>query len=238
MQYPRDFSSQAQARVEAAEIRAAKDFMDAKNALPRRGMYGSPAEVERLLKGYILTVFGAFAHGACELGRQLTWTVARIDSEVHEFLRLLVLRACREKGYDTMGRPFSMGMIESGGGMTREAEREFKESVAWSKYQDERLEVADIQASAKNTDVAVPSTDNPTNEEGASLSVSKKAEVRRALVLPRLQELGMTASKWATTAGVHPSIVYDFLAGKSNPRPDTRNVLADAIGMKVSDLPR
>jgi hypothetical protein len=67
MEYPRDFPADAQARVEGAEIRATADFRDAKKALPA-SIYGSAAEVERLLKKYIMTVFGAFAHDACETG--------------------------------------------------------------------------------------------------------------------------------------------------------------------------
>jgi hypothetical protein len=58
---------------------------------------------------------------------------------------LLVLAACREKGYDTMGRSFSLGMMD-GSAISDSAEREFKESPEWKQYDRERLAVADLQA--------------------------------------------------------------------------------------------
>lgn len=64
-----------------------------------------------------------------------------------------------------------------------------------------------------------------------------KAGARKAFMRPILREKGMTPSRWATKAGVDPSVVYDYLKGTSNPRPESRKVLAQAIGLKVSELP-
>lgn len=62
--------------------------------------------------------------------------------------------------------------------------------------------------------------------------------VRRCLIVePMLKEKGFTRSKWATKAGVNPSVVYDYLSGKSTPRPENKNALADAIGVPAACLP-
>jgi Helix-turn-helix len=65
------------------------------------------------------------------------------------------------------------------------------------------------------------------------------AKVRRlAFAQPKLDSLGMTPSGWAKKAGLHPSIVYDYLNGQSRPRPQTIRDLAEALGVKSSDLPK
>ena len=64
-----------------------------------------------------------------------------------------------------------------------------------------------------------------------------RAQARQAVVNPILQEKGMTASKWADRAGVDTSVVYDYLKGKSNPRPENRKALAEAIGLRAIELP-
>ncbi len=63
------------------------------------------------------------------------------------------------------------------------------------------------------------------------------ADVRKAFVNPILLEKGMSPSRWANLAGVDPSVVYDYLSGKSDPRPDNRKVLAEVLGLKPSELP-
>jgi hypothetical protein len=60
---------------------------------------------------------------------------------------------------------------------------------------------------------------------------------REAQLSPILKSKGFTPGGWATAAGLDPSVVYDYLAGKSNPRPSTRKTLAEALGMKPDDLP-
>lgn len=60
---------------------------------------------------------------------------------------------------------------------------------------------------------------------------------RQAYVLPKLADKGMSKSKWAAKAGVDPSVVYDYLAGESSPRPDSRKALAEVLEVESSDLP-
>ena len=61
---------------------------------------------------------------------------------------------------------------------------------------------------------------------------------RRAVLEPILQQKGYSRSKWATVAGVDPSVVYDYLKGTSNPNPESRKALAEAIGLSVDALPK
>jgi hypothetical protein len=80
----------------------------------------------------------------------------------------------------------------------------------------------------------VPPKISPTDQ--CTLEDTRK-KARESFVLPVLQEKGMSPSKWATRAGVDPSVVYDYLSGHSTPRPDSRKALAEAIDVKIADLP-
>jgi hypothetical protein len=66
----------------------------------------------------------------------------------------------------------------------------------------------------------------------------RRSENRKAVIMPLLDEREMTRSQWATKAGVDPSVVYDYIEGKSNPRPHNRKALADALGINLQQLPR
>jgi hypothetical protein len=81
------------------------------------------------------------------------------------------------------------------------------------------------RSSGKDTVPGVTTTDNV----GAD---------RRAVLGPILQQKGYSRSKWAAAAGVDPSVVYDYLKGISNPNPESRKALAEAIGLSVDALPR
>ncbi len=63
------------------------------------------------------------------------------------------------------------------------------------------------------------------------------AEARQRVVLPKLAELGMSRSQWASKAGVDPWVVYNYLEGKSKPRPQNRRAMAEAIGLMIQQLP-
>jgi len=79
-------------------------------------------------------------------------------------------------------------------------------------------------------------------EVGRATKIPTKAEphpvtmTKKDAVLKILEEKGMTRSRWATLAGVDPSVVYDYLEGTSNPRADSRKALAEVIGLEPSEL--
>ena len=56
--------------------------------------------------------------------------------------------------------------------------------------------------------------------------------------MPILNRLGMTRSKWASKAGVDPSVVCDYLFGESDPRPENRKAMAEAINLEPAELPQ
>jgi hypothetical protein len=60
---------------------------------------------------------------------------------------------------------------------------------------------------------------------------------RRQFIEPLLSKKGLSPSKWASRAGVDPSVVYDYLNDTSDPRPDSRKALAGVLGLEPSELP-
>jgi hypothetical protein len=88
------------------------------------------------------------------------------------------------------------------------------------------------------TGALLPVTPSPAQAARATRGPdSTREEKRCAFVDPRLREHGMTRSKWAFKAGVDPAVVYDYLRGKTNPRPESRACLAKAIGLQPNELP-
>lgn len=65
-----------------------------------------------------------------------------------------------------------------------------------------------------------------------------RAQKRKAFVTPILEGKGMSASQWADRIGCDTSVVYDYLNGKSRPRPRTRKEMAEALGVDASELPQ
>lgn len=62
-------------------------------------------------------------------------------------------------------------------------------------------------------------------------------ETRRRVIMPILAKKGFTRGGWALEAGVDPSVVYDYLAGRSNLSPWSRKQLAEALGLSPDELP-
>jgi hypothetical protein len=77
-------------------------------------------------------------------------------------------------------------------------------------------------------------TEAPKSQEDP---ITARAAAREAFVRPILRKIGITASRWATKAGVDPSVVYDYLSGRSKPMPDNRIALAKVLGVPEADLP-
>jgi hypothetical protein len=63
------------------------------------------------------------------------------------------------------------------------------------------------------------------------------AAKRRHVVMPVLKHKRWTRGKWASEAGVGKNCVYEYLGGKRNPAYENRKAMADALGLKVEDLP-
>jgi hypothetical protein len=132
MEYPREFSPQARAKVEAAKLKARRQYIKrrADVALSR---YGS--DHERNLREYILRVFLAFAEEACKLGSDGTFGADRIQVESAEFLRRFTIEAYYEDGYDRGGSRLSEMTSHWGGGLLARVEQEYRKSPDWHEYE-------------------------------------------------------------------------------------------------------
>jgi hypothetical protein len=139
MEYPREFSPEARARVEAQRLRATRAYEQKRDELPSG--YGHLSEHEKNLRGFILRVFLAFTHEACKLGEKEMWTVDRIRSEAEECLRRFTIEAEYSYGHDESG--IELPKMISGGHLRPEIQREFQKSPEWHRYEDELLTVAE-----------------------------------------------------------------------------------------------
>lgn len=80
----------------------------------------------------------------------------------------------------------------------------------------------------------VPIAQSPPEAAGDTQS---KSERRMAVVMPRLKELGFSKETWAGEADVDRRTVVDYLKGRTEPRPETRKKMAEALGWTPSVLP-
>jgi hypothetical protein len=61
---------------------------------------------------------------------------------------------------------------------------------------------------------------------------------RKAFLGPILDEKGFSVHDWAESAKVDFHTANDYLTGKTKPHPSTLKKLADALGLKVTNLPK
>jgi hypothetical protein len=150
MKYPSGFPQQSRAAVEAEELRASRDFEQAKQKL-HGSIFGPGEDLAAEVRRYILRVYRVFVREACKLGG--LWAVDRIRSHAREFLTVLTSKASSEKGYDTGGRAYR-GQIRRlpemtshvHGAILPEVLNEFEKSVHWRESEDAVLKVAEAQA--------------------------------------------------------------------------------------------
>jgi lambda repressor-like predicted transcriptional regulator len=67
----------------------------------------------------------------------------------------------------------------------------------------------------------------------------RESQIRReSVVNPILEEKGWSLLEFAQEANLDSQTVNDCLKGKTTPYRSTRKKLADALGLRVEDLPR
>lgn len=69
------------------------------------------------------------------------------------------------------------------------------------------------------------------------VETTSKEKSRRAVVEPILKDKGWSLEEWANKAGVDRRTIFDYLKGKTNPRPMNLKAMADSLGLTVRDLP-
>lgn len=156
MQYPKEFSQQARARVEVERPRARKQLRQDRDDVPWF-RFGPTAKDEENLRRYILRVFLVFAEQACELGAQGRWTVDHIRSEADEFLRRLVIEAYFEEGHDKAGRKLREMVSHWDGSILPETQRELEKMAEWRQFEEALETVATRQAQHSSESVDRPS---------------------------------------------------------------------------------
>lgn len=131
--YPREFSPQARARVEAGRLKAGKQ-------LEQRMSQAPSFAGQEILRNYILRVFLVFAKEAFKLGSEGLWTVDEVRSEVAEFLRRFTIEAYYGKGH---GKGLPEMTSHWNGSILPEVQREFERSAEWREFEDGLLAVAE-----------------------------------------------------------------------------------------------
>jgi hypothetical protein len=151
MDYPRQFSVQARARVEARRQNARRDLDRYRNQPETRplrqntGPYGTLwTDDEKDLHEYTLTVFLAFALEMCALECRW-WSVDSIRKTALTFLREFTIEAYAEKGRDDTGRQLRT-MTSDSGEILAEIQREFERSAQWHQFEDALSAEAERQA--------------------------------------------------------------------------------------------
>jgi hypothetical protein len=130
MKYPGDFPAESRAKVEAARIRAGRQF-DSDKAKARWN-----SDIEAFFKSYVLTIFLAFAK---EAWRLRLWPVDKMRENCQEFLRLLTIEAYFQKGKAAGVRD----MISNwNGSILWEFQQEIEKTPEWRKFENILLKLA------------------------------------------------------------------------------------------------
>lgn len=185
MNFPKEFSAEAQARVMQAKIEAAEVLVSGKGELPTTIGDGHREKgISRLLRSYILSVLGSFAHEACQLGLAGVWRVGAIDREVAKFIKDFVLETIQEHQSPSFSIPPLLSA--SGGYILPELWDGFRNSTEWRKYQRELLKVAKIQARPSDSSDRQLATAPPEfSETGMALSPAPREKRLRKFREPR-----------------------------------------------------
>ena len=207
MDFPNDFSQQAKAKVVLAEIKA-RAFVE-KGSIAFSHVPGIIEHAETaLVFQYIATVFAAFAHECCELGRSGLWDTVRVDREARSGLRSIALGVCET--FDSQEYHLPEMFSSRDGALAPKIQRVLEATPEWAKYRDELLEVAETQS--------LPSIGVTGAQMAGSLQVSAPDKDPRNLVeLPGPEVLDDSAE-----ASTTPSIQMEMQKMENERRSKVR----------------
>ena len=169
MDFPNGFPTRARARVEAEKILAYRE-------LDQRGKkVSSGLAVESLVRDCILRIFLVFADELCAFGQENSWAVDRIDSRAKEFLQRLTIEVQYDKGHD-----YVRMISHINGSLTQDAERQFRQSPKWKKYESLLLKLAKIQQKAPPT-----TRSEPTDRRATVDAYIEEVRTRTGRRIPR-----------------------------------------------------
>ena len=200
-----NFSPQARARIVAAEIKA-KSLISNPGDISFSYTEGMPDDPQVwIVFRYIMTVFAAVGHEACELGRNGTWAVDEVDRQSRQFLRSFALYT--RAAYDLPEIVTNMGYVRP------VIQKVFESFPQWKAYRDELLEVADLlSGSAPVSAPMIASSESLPGTQAAD-------EVhRRATLLEQYKEAtGDPSNRQIYTAknsNIHKPQFYEWRDGR------------------------
>lgn len=173
-EYPHQFSSEARNRIESEKLRASKELEQRRNQVPWTKFGPSRADEANLYK-YILRVFSVFAKEACNLCSRRLWTLDQVRGEAEKYLRLLVIEAYFERGYDKKGRKLREVTSHWDGSILPDVRQQLRESDEWLQYEDELLAAAEA-ARTEEPEVAQPAQPAIRSQELDSRTVFKPSD--------------------------------------------------------------
>lgn len=205
MEYPKDFSKQAIARIEKVEIRAGLDLE--KN----RTVFGPPLPVH--LRTYIMAVVLAFGHEVCAFGRPSIpglihigpelWGVVRIKSETRAYLEAFIRNAYMDKA--------GKSILNSSGYIDQGVLSDFLHTPEWLAFQTELETIADLQSKP---------APQPLQNPYRNLSPIIPPKSTTAQEIARLRaEARITLEELAAETDFNQSTVYRHESGESTPQP-------------------
>jgi hypothetical protein len=151
---PAEFSAQASANIMKAQVIANRAITESAGKPSRSLFRGAPPDKGWLVLEWVMTVFSAFASGACGLGKQGTWTADNVDRETRRFLYNLLVFASYK--YDR--REFSVPLMIDyrNRSITPQYQAVIEESPEWKQYQNELEEVATLQSRGETISTMEP----------------------------------------------------------------------------------
>ncbi len=137
--YPREFSSEARAAVEAQIIRARQKY-----AHERQARDGSrwPDGATRV-RSWILSVFLVYARQTIGIGAQGIWSVDKVRSKALEGLRRITIMVVHDVG-------FGSWISNTTGSITSDAMRAFESTPEFKEFEDWLLALADAKGPDRN----------------------------------------------------------------------------------------
>jgi hypothetical protein len=220
---PLQFSAQANARIQAARLRASTEL---RSIVESQAI--DHAKAEEVATRYVLSLFSAFTKEACELGRQRAVAVPAIEEAAEEFLWSTADFAgdlCSELGlhvslisFGSFLRNLQSTIHNIRRPIKPHILRMIKTSPEWRQFQSDLLEIADLQGHPESI------------AEG-----SKTAQRRgyRTEILAWMKKNGIdTVKQAARRLGVSESTLKSIMSSKGEARygPDTLSRVLKDIG--------
>lgn len=166
---------------------------------------------------YLTAVVEAFADQGCLAVRAGRFSAMKLDSAVEDFVERAMRHAYRGLGHEKIQDTWH------GRGTDIRELRTIVMKAPW--HMRYLASLAEVLAARG---VSAPQASDP---------VTTKAAQRRAVVERLLNAQGLSVPQWAVRAGVNQTVAYDYLSGKTDPRPSNRRALAEALNLQTEQLP-